>query len=110
LKFKFVLDIDVKNDRLTRDAGRIDLEIMLLDMISRSVHELPWIIRTEAKEISMCEHKTLAFEGYIGAPGYGQAWKCSECGEALWSPGGAVNAVPYSELERPPELSIEDVR
>lgn len=57
-----------------------------------------------------CPHNKLRFVAHIAAPGYGQAWECTRCGEALWSPGGACNAVPYSDLDGgPPELSIEDV-
>jgi hypothetical protein len=60
--------------------------------------------------MSKCKHTVVTFEGFIGAPGYGQAWRCVDCDEALWSAGGAINAVPYSDLEKPPELSPEDVR
>lgn len=56
-----------------------------------------------------CKHTVLKFRGHIGAPGYGQSWECVDCGEAMWSLGGALNAVPYASLEQPPELSIEDV-
>jgi len=58
----------------------------------------------------VCSHDHLRFCGWIGAPGYGQAWECDQCGEALWSPGGPERVVPYADLDRPPELDIEDIR
>lgn len=56
-----------------------------------------------------CRHQNLKFNGHIAAPGYGQSWECADCGEAMWSPGGAEAAVPYAQMDRPPELSPEDV-
>lgn len=60
--------------------------------------------------VNLCRHRNLEFQGSIAAPGYGQSWKCAQCGEAMWSPGGAADAVPYADLDQPPELSIEDIR
>jgi hypothetical protein len=56
-----------------------------------------------------CYHQILKFVAWIAAPGYGQSWECAECGEPMWSPGGAESAVPYAELNRPPELTLEDI-
>lgn len=56
-----------------------------------------------------CEHQHPEFVASIAAPGYGQSWKCSDCGEPMWSPGGAKNAVAYADLDEVPELGIEDV-
>lgn len=56
-----------------------------------------------------CAHINLKFNGWIAAPGYGQSWECADCGEAMWSPCGASNAVPYADLDKPPELSKEDI-
>jgi len=56
-----------------------------------------------------CKHTVVKFCGWIAAPGYGQSWECVDCGAALWSPGGAATAVPYADMERPPELSLEDI-
>lgn len=56
-----------------------------------------------------CAHVNLEFKGWIAAPGYGQSWECSDCGEAMWSPCSARSAVPYNSLDRLPELGIEDI-
>jgi hypothetical protein len=49
-----------------------------------------------------CEHRLqyLKFEGFLGAPGKGQSWKCSACGEEMWSPHGAENAVPFKDIDQ----------
>lgn len=57
-----------------------------------------------------CPHVQLAFQGHIAAPGFGQAWKCKACGEPMWSPGGALFAQPYKDLDASSlELGPEDV-
>lgn len=64
---------------------------------------------TVAPRPAPCEHDDLKFVGHIAAPGYGQAYECRHCGEAMWSACGMA-AIPYASMERPPELTIEDVR
>lgn len=47
-----------------------------------------------------CEHRAsdLTFEGSLGAPGHGKSYAC-HCGEAMWSPNSAENAVPFKNLD-----------
>jgi hypothetical protein len=49
----------------------------------------------------------LKFEGTLGAPGHGQSWACV-CGEALWSPFGADQAVPFKGLDQSVFIFSED--
>jgi hypothetical protein len=60
-------------------------------------------------EATTCTHHPmwLKFEGSLGAPGHGQSWKCP-CGEALWSPFGAAQAVPFKDLDESVFIFSED--
>lgn len=51
-------------------------------------------------QATVCDHNPmfLKFTGALGAPGHGQAWECV-CGEPLWSPWGAEQAVPFKCLD-----------
>lgn len=55
-----------------------------------------------------CDHTNVEFIAYIAAPGYGKSYKCADCGEPMWGTT-KDDAVPYSELDGPPELSLEDI-
>ena len=50
MKFQYEIEIEVKNDGLTRDAGRTDLTAMLKENLAKSVSDLPWVLRTDIKE------------------------------------------------------------
>lgn len=56
-----------------------------------------------------CFHRNLKFEGHNSAPGYGQTWRCVDCGEPFWRSNAVSEPIPYRAMERSPELSIEDV-
>lgn len=70
--------------------------------------DLPVVLGCDQLE-PICQHNSLRFRGHIAAPGYGQSWECAECDLPFWSPSGAINAVPRSKFDDPPELSIGDI-
>jgi hypothetical protein len=47
MRFEFVINIETKNDELTRDMGKDELATMLFEMISKRLPQAPWIISTE---------------------------------------------------------------
>jgi hypothetical protein len=47
MKFSFVINIETKNDELTRDMGEDELATMLFEMIHKKLPHAPWIISTE---------------------------------------------------------------
>jgi hypothetical protein len=47
MRFEFVINIETKNDELTRDMGEDELATMLFEMISKRLPQAPWIISTE---------------------------------------------------------------
>jgi hypothetical protein len=60
-------------------------------------------------EATRCTHHPLwlKFEGSLGAPGHGQSYACA-CGEAMWSPWGRENAVPFKDLDESVFIYSED--
>jgi hypothetical protein len=60
-------------------------------------------------ESTYCEHHPmwLKFEGALGAPGHGQSYACV-CGEAMWSPWGRENAVPFKSITEDVFIFSED--
>ena len=45
MKFRIVCDVEVKNDGITRDAGRDDIADILIDNIQRNkLTDLSWVI------------------------------------------------------------------
>jgi hypothetical protein len=60
-------------------------------------------------EATRCTHHPLwlKFEGSLGAPGHGQSYACA-CGEAMWSPWGRENAVPFKGLDESEFIYSED--
>jgi hypothetical protein len=46
-EFVYVVHIIVKNDALTREAGRVTLDTMLAERLVRSVGDLPWVLSTD---------------------------------------------------------------
>ena len=56
-----------------------------------------------------CPHHDLKYIAHVAAPGYGVSWECEACGTPMWSAGCGSEAMPYAEMDSPPELSIWDV-
>jgi len=52
LKFKFVVEVDTKNDGITRDAGHHDLASIIMEELAGAIAPWPWVIMTEVGEIS----------------------------------------------------------
>lgn len=47
MKVRFFVEIEVKNDALTRDAGREDITLMLQEHLERNkLADLPWVVET----------------------------------------------------------------
>lgn len=46
-----------------------------------------------------CAHENTEFQGFLGAPGFGQSYKCVDCEEALWAPHGTAEKVPFKNLD-----------
>ena len=57
----------------------------------------------------ICKHTNVEFVAHIAAPGYGQSWKCVDCEEPMWAACSGVHPIPYAEMDRSPELSINDI-
>lgn len=57
-----------------------------------------------------CNHEMVEFVAHLAAPGFGQSWICLECGEPMWKPNAAAQAIPFKELDTQDYiLSPEDV-
>ena len=47
MKFRFVVEIEVKNDALTREAGKSDITVMLQEHLEENkLATLPWVVQT----------------------------------------------------------------
>lgn len=45
MRFRFAVEIEVKNDALTQEAGRDDVAVMLLDNLEdNKLSALPWVL------------------------------------------------------------------
>jgi hypothetical protein len=47
MKFSFVINVETKNDGLTRDTTEDELATMLFEMIHKKLPRAPWIISIE---------------------------------------------------------------
>jgi hypothetical protein len=51
VNFRFVVNVETKNDGLTRDAGREAIAVILTEIIAEAVNrELPWVISWKVEE------------------------------------------------------------
>jgi len=50
VKFTYKVEVEVKNDGLSRDAGRRDLSRILQDRLGEALIDLPWVIRIYMEE------------------------------------------------------------
>ena len=47
MKVRIFVEIEVKNDELTREAGREDITLMLLEHLEQNkLAVLPWVVQT----------------------------------------------------------------
>ena len=68
-----------------------------------------YFTREVKMEATRCGHHPLwlKYEGSLGAPGHGQSYACV-CGEAMWSPWGRENAVPFKDIDESVFIYSED--
>ena len=53
----------------------------------------------EDPDASVCIHANHSFVAHLSAPGYGQSWKCDDCGEALWAPSAEAPKEAFKDLD-----------
>jgi hypothetical protein len=50
VRFKFVVEVEVKDNGLARDAGELALATILSERLVRAVGDLPWVLQTSVTE------------------------------------------------------------